>query len=57
MSNVTVIGALRLSVICKEATVACGPGSSVSVATVYWLDGPESNPGGDDIFHTCPDRP
>jgi len=27
-----------------------GPGSSVSRATDYWLDGPESNPGGDEIF-------
>jgi hypothetical protein len=28
----------------------CGPGSSVSVATDYGLDGPGSNPGGDEIF-------
>jgi len=27
-----------------------GPGSSVSIATDYGLDGPESNPGGDEIF-------
>ena len=30
----------------------CGPGSSVSIATDYGLDGPGSNPGGDEIF--CP---
>jgi len=35
--------------------VKCGPGSSVSIATDYGLDGPGSNPGGDEIF--CPSRP
>ena len=34
---------------------ACGPGSSVGIATDYGLDGPGSNPGGDEIF--CPCRP
>ena len=33
----------------------CGPGSSVGIATDYWLDGPGSNPGGDEIFR--PSRP
>ena len=33
----------------------CGPGSSVGIATVYGLDGPGSNPGGDGIFR--PSRP
>ena len=33
----------------------CGPGSSVGIATDYGLDGPESNPGGDEIFR--PSRP
>jgi len=28
----------------------CGSGSSVSIATDYGLDGPGSNPGGDEIF-------
>ena len=32
-----------------------GPGSSVGIATDYELDGPESNPGGDEIFR--PSRP
>ena len=32
-----------------------GPGSSVSIATDYGLDGPGSNPGGDEIFR--PSRP
>ena len=27
------------------------------IATDYGLDGPGSNPGGDEIFRTCPDRP
>ena len=29
----------------------CGPGSSVGIATDYGLDGPGSNPGGDEIFY------
>ena len=33
----------------------CGPGSSVGIATDYGLDGPGSNPGGDEIF--CLSRP
>ena len=32
-----------------------GPGSSVSIATDYELDGPGSNPGVDEILH--PSRP
>ena len=32
-----------------------GPGSSVGIATGYGLDGPRSNPGGDEIFR--PSRP
>ena len=28
----------------------CGPGSSVGLATDYGLDGPGSNPSGDEIF-------
>jgi len=48
----------------KQVTVAItlshnsikrGPGSSVGIATEYGLDGPGSNPGGDEIF--CPSRP
>jgi len=31
-------------------TVLCGPGSSVGIATVYGLEGPGSNAGGDEIF-------
>jgi len=33
----------------------CGLGSSVGIATEYGLDGPGSNPGGDEIFR--PSRP
>ena len=29
---------------------SCGPGSSVGIVTDYGLDGPGSNPGGDEIF-------
>ena len=32
-----------------------GLGSSVGIVTDYGLDGPGSNPGGDEIFH--PSRP
>jgi len=32
-----------------------GPGSSVGIATDYWLDGPGSSPGGDEIF--SPSKP
>ena len=31
-------------------TIEGGPGSSVGIATDYGLDGPGSNPGGDEIF-------
>jgi len=30
----------------------CGPGSSVGMKTDYRLDGPGSNPGGDEIFRS-----
>jgi len=33
----------------------CEPGSTVGIATDYGLDGPGSNPGGDEIFR--PSRP
>jgi len=36
-------------------TLKCGPGSLVGIATDYGLDGPGSNPGGDEIFR--PSRP
>ena len=36
-------------------TILSGPGSSVGIATDYGLDGPGSNPGGDEIFR--PSRP
>ena len=38
----------------KTTIFTHGPGSSVSIATDYGLDGPGSNPGGDKIF--CPSR-
>ena len=36
-------------------TWTCRPGSSVGIATDYGLDGPGSNPGGDEISR--PSRP
>ena len=45
-------------VACNKATLCdklvvqnnSGPGSSVGIATDYGLDGPGSNPGGEEIF-------
>ena len=41
--------------ITQGTLLKCGPGSSVGIATDYGLDGPGSNPGGDEIF-ARPDR-
>jgi len=42
----------------RRAYITYGPGSVVGIATGYVLDGPgiESR-WGDEMFHTCPDRP
>ena len=42
-------------IIIKPTYTVCGPGSSVGIATDYGLDGPGSNPGGNEIFR--PSRP
>ena len=34
----------------KQERAKCGPSSSVGIATDYGLEGPGSNPGGDEIF-------
>ena len=34
-----------------------GRDSSVGIVTGYRLDGPGIDPGGGEIFRTCPDRP
>jgi len=39
----------------SELLTDSGPGSSVGIATDYDLEGPGSNPGGDEIFR--PSRP
>ena len=41
--------------VCVCIYIYSGQGSSVGIAIGYWLDGPGSNPGGDEIFH--PSRP
>ena len=46
-----------LFIIFESIRPSCGPGSSVSIATDYGLDGPGSNPGEDEFFRTGPDRP
>ena len=48
-------GALLLILINALNFFKGGPGSSVGIATDYGLDGPGSNPGGDEIFR--PSRP
>ena len=40
----------------KCINTLCGPGSSVGIATDYGLDGPGSNPDGDEIFVNMPHR-
>ena len=37
----------------KSTFKKCGPDSSFGIATDYGLDGPGSNPGGDEIFCPC----
>jgi len=44
-----------ISFVCFFCAILCGPASSVGIATDYGLDGPGSNPGGDEIFR--PSRP
>ena len=46
---------ITLLIIPLTVTLVCGPGSSVGIATDYGLEGPGSNPGGDEIFR--PSRP
>jgi hypothetical protein len=38
-------------------TDGSGPGSVVSTATAYGLDGPGLKPGVGESFRPCPDRP
>ena len=46
---------IKLHLICRYYCAYGGPGSSVGIATDYGLDGPGSNPGGEEIFR--PSRP
>ena len=46
-----------VKLICVIITVLGGPGSSVSIATAYGLDGPGIESRWGEIFRTCPDRP
>ena len=41
--------------VCVSVYIYICPGSSVGISTGYGLDGPGSNPGGDEIFR--PSRP
>ena len=53
--RVNVPFSLRRSNYRQVNTSPCGPGISVGIATDYGLEGPGSNPGGDEIFR--PSRP
>ena len=44
------LAAFSLHFIFQVTNLRGGPSSSVGVATDYRLDGPGSNPGGDEIF-------
>jgi len=50
--NVTAL----MTVISVRYARLCGPGSSVSIATGYGLDGPGIESRWGEIFRTCPDR-
>ena len=43
---------IPVCIIPKYSCIIGGPSSSVGIATDYGLDGPGSNPGGDEIFRT-----
>ena len=56
--NITVTGiakCLNYCAIIYSTYLICGPGSLVGILTEYGLDGPRSDPGGDEIFR--PSRP
>jgi hypothetical protein len=48
-------GCAAICTICEGC--GCGPCSSVGIANGYGLDYRGSNPGGGEVFRTCPDRP
>ena len=50
------ISAIQILFNAYFTTLVCRD-SSVGIATGYGLGGPGSNPGGGEIFRTCPDRP
>ena len=47
----------RLAKYFQSISRACGPGSSVGIATGYGLGGPGIESRWGEIFRTCPDRP
>ena len=53
ISHICVCVCVRACV--RVCVCVCGPDGSVGIATDYGLDGPGSNPGGDEIFR--PSRP
>ena len=60
MNTAVCIRAVRALHVCTHVHThthiyVCGPGRSVGIATDYGLEGPGSNPSGDEIF--LPSRP
>ena len=53
--NIGYVGSLNFGSYYLQYVPASKPGISVGIATDYGLDGPGSNPGGDEIFR--PSRP
>jgi len=53
--QIIIIIIISSSSISSSSSSSSGPCSSVGIATEYGLDGPGSNPGGDEIFR--PSRP
>ena len=48
---------VEIHVIWKFKRYISGPGSSVGIATAYWLDGPWIETRWGEIFRNSPDRP
>ena len=57
MTSIKILHVSALAFLCsRRLPEDGGPGSSVGIATDYGMDGPGSNPGGDETFRP-PDWP
>jgi len=50
--NETIVCLVIMQLKQRQYVTVCGPGSSVGIAIDYGLDGPGSNPSGDEIFRS-----